>query len=118
MDEVDDPDPDRKWVHADGDLHVEPPLPVARVYFLELGDLLPVAGWFPPIEAPACGVMLAFPADLTTDGQPRWFMCDRREGHCDTRRGEPDEHRTVISDEHGLEYRWRAGHPLELDHRH
>lgn len=89
------PDPDRTWVHADGHLHEEPPLPVARVYCMEVGAL-PIfggVGWWPPIEAPACGAVLDVPPEKTADGQRRRFMCDRPDGHTDG--DDPGPHRTV-----------------------
>jgi hypothetical protein len=93
------PDPNRTWAHPDGHLHTDPPLPVARVSFSEAGFVFPIfggVGWWPPIEAPACGAVLDVPAEITPDGQRRRFMCDRPVGHTD--KGEPDRHRCVTWD--------------------
>jgi hypothetical protein len=91
------PDPDCTWAHPDGHLHADPPLPVARVSFSEAGFNLPIfggVGWWPPIEAPACGAVLDVPAEATPDGQRRRFACDRPVGHTD--KDDPDKHRCVI----------------------
>lgn len=92
----DTPDPDRTWVHADGLMHEDPPLPVARVSWHEAGHTLPVfgVGYWPAVEAPACGAVLDVPAEATPDGQRRRFMCDRPVGHTDSG-NEPHLHRTV-----------------------
>lgn len=114
---VDIPDPDRTWAHADGHLHEDPPLPVARVWYAEAGHVLPIfggVGWWPAIEAPACGAVLDVPAEKTRDGQPRRYQCDRRVDHTDER--DPVElHRAVIWDlpagGNGTTFRW----PVNMD---
>jgi hypothetical protein len=61
--------------------------------------------WFVPVEAPACGDEVHIPAEETTDGHARVFVCDLPAGHRDIR------HRQVTDNENGRTITWPVAPP-------
>jgi hypothetical protein len=58
--------------------------------------------WFVAVEAPACGAVAEVPAEATTDGRARRFVCDRPADHDAVR------HRQVTDNDSGETIVWET----------
>ena len=100
-------DPGAVWAWPDGHLHPDPPLPVARIYHLAVGRIIPDPGFWVDVETSPCGDGITTAAEQTADGQERRFLCDRPKGHTDDYEGNPDQHRCVTDNAGGHSTVWR-----------
>jgi hypothetical protein len=90
------------------------PTPALGLALLVNGALPPPfsAGWFVPVESPACGAELRVLADATNDGIERRFLCDRVRGHDDHAVGgdrDREMHRQVVDNQLGRTVTWVGG---------